>query len=351
MANNLICLDNLPDPDAPGNSSSAGFPAVVASLADRAKDYAAKARSDSTREAYASDVRAFEAFCDERGFCALPSTAGAVLAFLIEGASTLKVSTLQRRLVAIRRTHAAAGHSLDLSSAAFRDTWSGLQREHGQPPNKKKALITAELRRACEALPETLAGRRDRALILVGFAAALRRSELAGLEVARREGAAWVDDGTDGLTVHLAKTKTDQRGFGAQVGIPYGSDPATCPVRNYRAWLKAAKIKAGPAFRAIDRHGNLGEAALTGRTIAEIVKRAIVALALREGATQRQAEERAAAYAGHSLRSGLATSAAANDAPGHAIQRQLRHRKFDTTAGYIRAGQLFKQNAAGMAGL
>ena len=351
MANDLICLNNSPDLDAPHDIGSLGLPAVVASLADRAKDYAAKARSDSTRAAYASDVRAFEAFCDEQGFCALPSTTGAVLAFLIEGAATLKVSTLRRRLVAIRRAHAAAGHDLDTASAAFRDVWAGLQREHGQPPNKKRALLTAELRRAVEALPETLAGRRDRALILVGFAAALRRSELAGLEVARRDGAAWIEARDDGLVVHLGKTKTDQRGAGAEVGIPYGADPATCPVRNYRAWLKAAKLKAGPAFRPIDRHGNLSEGALTGRAIAEVVKRAIVTLALREGASEKHAEERAAAYAGHSLRSGLATSAAANDAPGHAIQRQLRHKRFDTTSGYIRAGQLFKQNAAGMAGL
>ncbi|MEH3063680.1 MAG: hypothetical protein PGN33_13365 [Methylobacterium radiotolerans] len=155
----------------------------------------------------------------------------------------------------------------------------------------------------------------------------------------------------EGLVVHLARTKTDQGGAGADVGVPFGSNPDTCPVRGFRAWLKASRIKCGPAFREVDRYGKLGEDALDGRAVARILKRAIVALAISEGDTPKQAKARAAAFAGHSLRSGLATSAAANDAPGHAIQRQLRHTRFDTTSRYIRAGTLFRQNAAGLAGL
>ncbi|MCJ2135608.1 tyrosine-type recombinase/integrase [Methylobacterium sp. J-026] len=347
MPNDLICIENSASEEAPAVTP----PAVVSSIADQARDYAALARSGATRKAYAGDVRAFTAWCEAQDLCALPAHPGTMLAYLIENARTLKVATLRRRLIAVRQAHAVARFELDTSAPAFRDAWAGLQRKHGQPPNKKKALLTAELRRAVEALPETLSGRRDRALILVGFAAALRRSELAGLEVVRRDGASWVEDGPDGLVIHLGRTKTDQSAAGAEVGVPYGSDPSTCPVRNFRAWIKAAKIKVGPAFRSINRHGQIGKVPLTGAAVAEIVKRAIVALALREGATPRQAEERAAAFAGHSLRSGLATSAAANDAPGHAIQRQLRHKRYDTTLGYIRSGALFKQNAAGMAGL
>lgn len=226
-----------------------------------------------------------------------------------------------------------------------------IQREHGQPADKKRPLLTAELRRAVAALPDTLAGRRDRTLILIGFAAALRRSELAALEVARCDGGGWIEETSDGLIVHLARTKTDQAGVGVNVGIPYGADPSTCPVRVYRGWLKAAKLRTGPAFRAIDRNGRIRDGALSGQTVARIVKRAVEALALSEGASPKEAARRAAGYAGHSLRAGLATSAAANDAPGHAIQRQLRHKKHDTTLGYIRAGQLFKGNAASFAGL
>ncbi|WP_267359826.1 MULTISPECIES: tyrosine-type recombinase/integrase [unclassified Methylobacterium] len=326
-------------------------PTSLQAFADQARQYADQSRAANTRRAYASDVRAFAYWCGTRGEVSLPASPAAVLAYLIDHATTLKVATLQRRLAAIREQHAAAGLELDLSSAAFRDTWRGIKRAHGQPAAKKRPLMTVDLRRAVATLPNTLAGTRDRALILVGFAAALRRSELVGLEVAHRDGAAWVEERPDGLVVHLGRSKTDQSGEGAEIGVPYGSNMETCPVRSYRAWIKAARLKEGPAFRPIDRHGRIGTEAVTGRAVARIVQRTVEAAALAEGHAPEEARRLAAAYAGHSLRSGLATSAAANDAPGHAIQRQLRHKRFDTTSGYIRSGQLFKQNPAGMAGL
>lgn len=344
MSNDLILLENTATQRLPISLAAQGF-------ADQAREYASHARSASTRKAYGSDVRAFEAWCEANNACAMPAGSATVLAYLIDKAQTLKVASLRRCLVAIREHHGAAGHVLDLTSPAFRDAWVGIQRDHGQPADKKRPLLTAELRRAVAALPDTLAGRRDRALILVGFAAALRRSELAALEVARCDGGGWIEETADGLVVHLARTKTDQAGVGVDVGIPYGADPSTCAVRVFRGWLKAAKLKTGPAFRAIDRNGRIRDGALSGQTVARIVKRAVEALALSEGASPKEAARRAAGYAGHSLRAGLATSAAANDAPGHAIQRQLRHKKYDTTVGYIRAGQLFKGNAASFAGL
>jgi integrase len=320
-------------------------------FAGRAREYAEQARAENTRRAYASDVRAFAVWCEARGEATLPASTAAVLAYLIDNAATLKVATLQRRLAAIREQHAAAGLVLDTSSAAFRDAWRGIKRAHGQPAAKKRPLMTVDLRRAVATLPDTLAGRRDRALILVGFAAALRRSELAGLEVARRDGGAWIEERPDGLVIHLARSKTDQQAEGAEIGVPYGSNMETCPVRSYRTWIEVARLKEGPAFRPIDRHGHIGPDAVTDRAVARIVQRTVEAAALAEGHAPEEARRLAAAYAGHSLRSGLATSAAANDAPGHAIQRQLRHKRFDTTSGYIRSGQLFKQNPAGMAGL
>ncbi len=139
-------------------------------------------------------MRAFVAWCEARGESALPASSAALLSYLIDHAVTLKVATLQRWLAAIREQHASAGFELDTASAAFRDTWRGIKRTHGQPAAKKRPLMTIDLRRAVATLPDTLAGRRDRALILVGLAAALRRSELAGLEVSRRNGGAWIED-------------------------------------------------------------------------------------------------------------------------------------------------------------
>ena len=329
----------------------AGVPALAAEIAEKAAGYAAQAQSENTRLAYANDWAVFQAWCDVQGAVAMPAAAEVVLAFLVDTAGQVKVSTQRRRLSAIKETMRQNGFHLDTTLGTFRDVWKGIRRAHGQPPVKKSALLTALLRRALATLPETPPGVRDRALLLVGFAGALRRSELAAVEVSSRPGANWIEETTEGLIVHLAASKGDQEGGGQQVGVPYGSNPATCPVRAYRAWLQAAGITEGPAFRKIDRHGKIGADALCDHSVAFVIKRTIVAGEIGNGASEQEAAQVAKRFAGHSLRSGLATSAAANRAPGHLIQQQLRHKKYDTTSGYIQSALLHSENAAGMAGL
>jgi integrase len=261
------------------------------------------------------------------------------------------VSTQRRRLSAIKEMQRQGGFHLDTTSATFRDVWKGIRRAHGQPPVKKAALMTPLLRRALATLPDNLAGIRDRALLLLGFAGALRRNELAGVEASARPRAGWIEETGEGLVIHLASSKGDQEGEGQVVGVPFGSHPETCPVRALRSWLKASQITEGPIFRQINRHGRVGDASLCDHSVAFIIKRAIVAGQIGVGATEDEAAVTARRFAGHSLRSGLATSAAANDTPGHLIQRQLRHKKFDTTVGYIQEAELLKKNAAAMVGL
>ena len=198
-----------------------------------------------------------------------------------------------------------------------------------------------------EHLPDSLIGCRDRALLLV----ALRRSELAALEVTQRDGASWIEQTNAGLVLHLARTKADQQAAGEDVGVPYGSHPETCPVRAFRAWTEEARILNGPAFRPIDKAGRIGTAALSDKSIATIIKAAIGRAAQASGMSAEKVAELASRYAGHSLRAGLATTAAEANVPGHLIQRQMRHKRFDTTTRYIRKGQMFKQNAAAMIGL
>jgi len=179
-----------------------------------------------------------------------------------------------------------------------------------------------------------LIGARDRALILLGFAGALRRSELVGPDV---EDCAF---GKDGLTVTLRRSKTDQEGQGRKIGIPYGSNPETCPVRTTQAWIEEAAITTGPLFRSLNRHGQSQPGRLGGIDVARVVKK----LALRAGLD-------AAKYAGHSLRAGHATGAAMAGASERSIMNQTGHRSLQMVRRYIRDGSLFRENSAAKLGL
>jgi integrase len=183
------------------------------------------------------------------------------------------------------------------------------------------------------ATPESLLGARDRALLLLGFAGAFRRSELVALAVVD------LDFTRDGLVVTLRRSKTHQEGEGRKLGVPFGSRPESCPVRAVQDWLQAAGISAGLVLRSINRHGHLGTA-LTAHSVALVVKRYAAAAGLE-----------AARYAGHSLRSGLATSAAVGGASERAIMAQTGYRSAAMVRRYIRDADLFRGNAAGLAGL
>jgi integrase len=170
--------------------------------------------------------------------------------------------------------------------------------------------------------------------VLLGFAGAFRRSELVGLDV---EDCSF---GKDGLTVTLRRSKTDQDGAGRKIGIPYGSNPETCPVRTFQAWIEQAGIAGGPLFRSINRHGQVQPGRLSGIDVARIVKK----LAERAGLD-------AAKYAGHSLRAGHATAAAISGASERSIMNQTGHRSVQMVRRYIRDGSLFRENSAGKLGL
>jgi integrase len=175
-----------------------------------------------------------------------------------------------------------------------------------------------------------LIGVRDRAMILLGFAGAFRRSELVGLNIEDCE------FGKDGLTITLRRSKTDQDGEGRKIGIPYGSNPETCPVRTVQGWMEQATITIGPLFRSITRHGRLRPGRLSGIDVARVVKK----LAVRAGLD-------AAKYAGHSLRTGHATTAAIAGASERSIMNQTGHRSVQMVRRYIRDGSLFRDNSAG----
>lgn len=299
-----------------------------------ARDFAQASRSEATRRAYRADWSHFTAWCDDHGVASLPAFPGTIAAYLADLASDHKVATLQRRLAAINAAHRLASTESPTGDEKVRLVLQGIRRRNGVAADQVRPLSPNDLRKMVTALPGNLAGSRDRALLLLGFAGAMRRSELVALNVED------LDTTDDGVIVHIRRSKTDQEAAGREVGIPYGASTALCPVTALERWMAMAKITSGPIFRRVDRHGHVGIDHLSPSSVAEVIKRS-AALA---GLDQNQ-------FSGHSLRAGLATAAAANGATESVIMAQTGHRSTAMVRRYIRHGTLFRQNAASIAGI
>jgi integrase len=317
----------------PTTTGATGVEVALHELEDEAREYVAASRAPSTLRAYASDWRSFTSWCAARGLDALPAEPTTIALFITDLAHTAKTATIRRRMASIAIAHQVAGFPSPTGDILVRSTLSGISRTIGVAQVGKSALSTADIRAMISALPGNLLGQRDACLLLLGFASALRRSELVALDVAD------VADTIDGLIVTVRKSKTDQEGAGREIGIPYGSNPTTCPVRALRAWLEVSEIDGGPLFRSINRHSQLGQR-LSDQAVALVVKRTAKAAGLDPKLV-----------AGHSLRSGMATSAARAGATEVEIMNQTGHRSLPVLRKYIRRGSLFSGNAAGKLGL
>ena len=284
---------------------------ALAVLEERARSYEANSKSANTWRAYQSDLRHFGAWCERRGLVALPADPDTVRLYLVDHAGSLAISTLRRRLSAISEAHQAAQLSNPTISPAVRFAWEGMRRTHGSSPRAKEAAITEVVAAMVKPLGKALIDVRDRAVLLIGFAGAMRRSELSALD------AAGVAETGEGLRIGVGRSKTDQEGGGATVGITYGSNPPTCHVRAWRAWVEAAGIAEGPAL------DHAGDAAGLAPEL----------------------------FSGHSLRSGFATTAARAGVAEHKIMRQGRWTTSQAMRGYIQEGELFVDNPSAKLGL
>jgi site-specific recombinase XerD len=250
-----------------------------------------------------------------------------VAAFLAhEAGNGTKPSTLGRRVAAIRNAHKLAHLDTPTDSEAVKATLRGIRRTVGAAKVRKAPAVAAKVRSMVALAPERLTGLRDRALLLLGFAGAFRRSELVALDVAD------IAETENGLLVSIRRSKTDQDGEGVTVAIARGD--VACPARALREWLDAAGIETGPIFRAINMAGMVAAGRLTDRSVANIVK-AYAELAGFDATT----------FSGHSLRSGFLTSAAAKGASIFKMMDVSRHKSVDTLRGYVRDAELFKDHA------
>jgi integrase len=309
------------DPAVPGVLTRAEIDATMA--------YAEAEKAPATREAYAADWKDFAIWCFARGATPLPAHPGIVAAYLSALAhSGRKSSTIGRRAASIAYQHKMAGiDPLPTSSEGVKATLRGIRRTIGTATQGKAPATHDIIASMLDLCPDTMIGKRDRALIAFGFAGAFRRSELCALQV---------DDLTevpDGLRVLIRHSKTDQEGQGQEVAIPRGYKLR--PVEAVQTWLAAAEISAGPVFRAVGKGGGpVSDKAMVPESAARVVKK----YATRVGLDP-------AAYAGHSLRSGYLTSSAQSGASIWKMAEHSRHRSLDTLRGYVRRVDLWKDHS------
>jgi integrase len=245
-------------------------------------------------------------------------------------------------LAGIAFAHRLRGYGFD--AAGCGDVLAGIRRTHGAAPRQVSALTLDLLVQIDAALPRSPAGVRDRALLLLGFAGALRRSELVGLNVGRCTPGCTglVRFCAEGMQVNLFRSKTDQEAVGIVKGIVRGG-PA-CAVGALEQWLEVAAINEGPIFRSVDKGGRVGARRLTDRSVPDIVKRSVKCAAIAAGLSDRDAEHASQHFAGHSLRAGFATSAAAAGITGETMARHVGWTSGQMASRYVRHADLFKSN-------
>ena len=318
----------------------AGSPAVPApteagqAALDAAQALGRNAAAPATLRAYRADWTHYAAWCAGMGFTPVPAPPATVGAYLASLARTHAPTTIRRRLAALGKMHRFNDLPWNPGHRDIQEPLQGLLRKHGRPVRKAAPLTLPMLRQLLATCERTARGRRDRALLLIGFAGALRRSELVALQV---EDVAVV---AGGLRLRLLRGKTDQEGQGAEVGLPRGRHAETCPVRAFDDWQAVARRKAGPLFRRISTAGRIGEAALHPDAVRRI-------LAYRAGLAGLELDgvERLSA---HALRVGFITEAYGKGVRDEDIMRHTRHKDLRTMRGYVQRAGLVDDSPAGM---
>lgn len=341
-----------PSPPLTANADTCP-PAHLHALADRARDYVMAASSANTRRAYASDWKHFARWCRRQGLEMMPPSPQVIGLYATACASGQvtadkkpnTVSTIERRLSSLSWNYAQRGLILDRKDRHIATVMSGIRNTHAAPPQQKEAVLPEDLIAMLSKLElNNLRGLRDRAILLLGFAGGLRRSEIVGLDIGRgqtEDGRGWIEIFEMGLVV-MIRGKTGWR----EVEIGCGTSDATCPVVALKTWLEFSRIVQGPIFRRITgQNKKVGANRLHDQQVARLVKRVALAAGMRGDLSE---IERARLFSGHSLRAGLASSAEVDE---RYIQKQLGHTSAEMTRKYQRRRDRFRVNLTKAAGL
>ena len=307
-------------------------PAGAAAL-DAAAALAKKAAAPATLRAYKADWTHFSQWCADKGFVPVPAAPSVVGAYLASLAGSHAPTTIRRRLAALGKMHRFNDLPWNPAHRDIQGPLQGALRAIRRPVRKATALSLSMLRQLLATCDQSARGRRDRALLLFGFAGALRRSELVSLNV---EDVAVV---SGGLRLRIRHAKTDQTGQGAEIGLPRGRHAETCPVRAFEAWQAVARRNAGPLFRKISTGGGIGAAALHPDAVGRILAyRAAMAGVTVDGFDRLSA---------HALRAGFITEAYDKGVRDEDIMRHTRHRDLRTMRGYVQRAGLVSESPAG----
>lgn len=277
-------------------------------------------KSTNTLRAYQSDYNDFYLFCSKNGFQAMPTQPKILALYLTHLASYSKYSTLKRRLASISILHKAKGHYIDVKHPIIIENLMGIKRTLGSNQKGKKPLIINDLKLLIKAIDESkeknIRKLRDKTLVLVGFSGGFRRSELVNIEYED------VEFVREGVKIFVKRSKTDQSGEGMTKAIPYFENENFCPVKFLDKWILEAELKNGKIFDISDKS---------------------VALIIKKYANYAGLD--ANRYAGHSLRSGFATSTAESGAEERNIMAMTGHKSTQMVRRYIKEANLFKNNA------
>ncbi|MFH2140169.1 MAG: site-specific integrase [Pseudomonadota bacterium] len=313
----------LSDPNNAGSAVGSVQLTALENKHDKLAEYLQASLSNNSKRAYLSDIQHFLNWGGK-----IPATSDVVAQYLVAHAESLSNATLSRRLVSIGRAHTSQGFAAPTKSELVKATLHGIRRVHGTAQHQVSPILKADIIAMVENL-NGLIGLRNRALLLVGFAGAFRRSELVAVNCTD------VSFVEQGMIVHIRRSKSDQTGHGRKIAIPYARGKC-CPVFALKEWLAASQISSGAIFRPVTKHGLIQECALSPDAVAHVVKQRALAAGLDPSN-----------YSGHSLRSGLVTSAAQAGVSANKILQQTGHRSLDMMTRYIRDANIFVDNAAG----
>ena len=319
-------------------------------LVETARDYAVASTAENTNKAYAADWKHFARWCRLKGAEPLPPSPEIIGLYLADLAAptgkapALSVSTIDRRLSGLSWNYTQRGFTLDRKNRHIATILAGIKRKHARPPAQKEAILPEDILAMIATLSFDLRGLRDRAILLLGYAGGLRRSEIVSLDTGKDDtpdSGGWVQILDDGALLTL-NAKTGWR----QVEIGRGSTEQTCPVHALEQWLHFAKIDFGPVFVRTSRDGTSAlKARLSDKHVARLIKQTVLDAGIRSDLPER---ERLALFSGHSLRAGLASSAQVDE---RYVQKHLGHASAEMTRRYQRRRDRFQVNLTKAAGL